>query len=302
MGEAAGLDPDQDEEGRQLMQRPSIATLAGLVLAGALAAPGLAGAQQLELPRPSPGARVMRQIGLTEITVDYSSPAVRKRRIWGALVPYDKPWRTGANASTRVTFTKDVSVGGKTVPAGSYALLTIPGPKTWTVMLNRNTELAGNMDRYRPEEDVVRVTAVPRAIPHQEWLSFAFSGVTEDACVLDMDWEKLRISLPIKTFTAQQARQNIDRTLGGLWRVYANAARYMKDQKDYDAALKYIDQSLAMKEDWFNLWTKAEILAARGERKQALALAQKADELGSKNPQGFIYAADVKKALSEWKR
>ena len=69
----------------------------------------------------------MRQVGLTDISVDYSSPAVRKRRIWGALVPYDKPWRTGANASTKVTFSKDVSIGGKTVPAGSYALLTIPG-------------------------------------------------------------------------------------------------------------------------------------------------------------------------------
>ena len=182
-----------------------------------------------------------------------------------ALVPYDKPWRTGANASTKVTFSKDVSIGGKTVPAGSYALLTIPAAKAWTVILNKNTDLGGNMDRYRPEDDVVRVTAVPRPVAHREFLSFDFSGVTEDAASLDLEWEKLRVSLPIKTFTAQQARQNIDRTLGSLWRVYANAARYMKDQKDYDAALKHIDQSLAMKEDWFNLWTKAEILAAKGE-------------------------------------
>ena len=71
------------------------------------------------------------------------------------------------------------------------------------------------------------------------------------------------------------------------------------DQKDYDAALKHVDQSLAMKEDWFNLWTKAEILAAKGDRKEALALAQKADQLGGKNPQGFFFAADVKKALAE---
>ena len=267
-----------------------------------LALPPTAAAQQLELPRPSPTARLMRQVGLTDISVEYSSPAVRKRRIWGGLVPYDRPWRTGANASTRVTFSKDVSIGGKTVPAGSYALVTIPGVKAWTVILNKATDLGGSMDRYRPEDDVVRVTAVARTVPHREYLSFEFSGVTEDAASLDLEWEKLRVSLPIKTFTAQQARQNIDRTLGSLWRVYASAARYMKDQKDYDAALKHIDQSLAMKEDWFNLWTKAEILAAKGDKKAALALAQKAEELGSKNPQGFIFAADVKRALAEWKR
>lgn len=270
-----------------------------------LALPPTAAAQQLELPRPSPSARLMRQVGLTDISVDYSSPAVRKRRIWGGLVPYDKPWRTGANASTRLTFSKDVSIGGKTVPAGSYALVTIPGAKAWTVILSKNTDLGGNMDRYKPEDDVVRVTSVARPVAHREYLSFDFSGVTEDAASLDLEWEKLRVSLPIKTFTTQQARQNIDRTLGSLWRVYANAARYMKDQKDYDAALKHIDQSLAMKEDWFNLWTKAEILAAKGgtsDGKEALALAQKAWELGSKNPQGFIFAADVKKALAEWKR
>jgi hypothetical protein len=283
--------------------------LLGAAFAVGLVAPVLwpptAAAQQLDLPRPSPSARLMRQVGLTEINVEYSSPAVRKRRVWGALVPYDKPWRTGANASTKVTFSKDVSIGGKTVPAGSYALLTIPSAKTWTVILNRSTDLAGNMDRYRPEEDVVRVPAVPRPVAHREYLSFDFSGVTEDAASLDLEWEKLRVSLPIRTFTAQQARQNIDRTLGSVWRVYASAARYMKDQKDYDAALKHIDQSLAMKEDWFNLWTKAEILAARGEqseKKEALALAQRAWDLGSKNPQGFIFAADVKRALAEWKR
>jgi hypothetical protein len=278
-----------------------IACLAGTLVA-TLAFTPTAAAQQLELPRPSPAARLMRQVGLTDISIEYSSPAVRKRRIWGGLVPYDKPWRTGANASTKVTFSKDVSIGGRTVPAGSYALLTIPATKAWTVILNKNTDLAGNMERYKPEEDVVRVTAVPRPVAHREFLSFEFSAVTEDAASLDLEWEKLQVSLPIKTFTAQQARQNIDRTLGSLWRVYANAARYMKDQKEYDAALKHIDQSLAMKEDWFNLWTKAEILAARGDKKEALALAQKADELGSKNPQGFIFAAEVKKALAEWKR
>ena len=275
-----------------------VAALSGSLLL--TAAP--AGAQQLDLPRPSPSAKIMRQVGLTDITVEYSSPAVKKRKIWGGLVPYDKLWRTGANASTKVTFSKDVTVGGQAVPAGTYSLLTIPAAKAWTVILNKDAGLGGNMDGYKQEQDVIRVSATPRAIAHQEYLNFAFGNLTDEAASLDLQWDKVQVSLPIKTLTAQQARQNIERTLGGLWRVYANAARYMKDQKEYDTALKYIDQSLAMKEDWFNTWSKAEILAAKGDRQQALALAQKADELGNKNPGGFFFAADVKKALTEWKR
>jgi hypothetical protein len=256
---------------------------------------------QLELPRPSPAAKVIQQVGLTEITVDYSSPAVKKRKIWGGLVPYDQTWRTGANASTKVTFSKDVVVGGKPVPAGTYNLLSVPGAKSWTVMLNKDLTLNANVARYSPEQDVARFTVTPRAAPHRERLTFLFSDVTDDSASLDLEWEKVRVSLPIKTGTEAQVRQSIDRTIGGLWRVYANAARFLMEKKDYETALKYADQSLALREDWSNVWTKAQVLAARGDKKQARDLAEKANQLGSKNPQGFFAASDVKQALNDWK-
>src|SRR6516165_6613067 len=83
----------------------------------------LAGAARadLELPRPSPFAKVVQTVGLTDITVDYSSPGVKGRKIWGAVVPYDQMWRAGANAATKITFSRDVTFAGKPVPAGSYA-------------------------------------------------------------------------------------------------------------------------------------------------------------------------------------
>jgi Protein of unknown function (DUF2911) len=265
-------------------------------------APAAARAQQLELPRASPAAKITQQVGLTEITVDYSSPAVKKRKIWGGLVPYDQTWRTGANASTKVTFSKDVTVNGKPVPAGTYNLLSVPGAKTWTVMLNKDLTLGANVGKYNAELDVAKFPVTPRPIPHRERLTFLFNDVTDDTASLDLEWEKVRVSLPIKTDTDAQVRQSIDRTVGGIWRLYANSARYLMEKKDYDTALKYADQSLALKEDWFNTWVKAQVLAAKGDRKQAHALAEKANQLGSKNPQGFFAAGDVKQALSDWKK
>jgi hypothetical protein len=170
-----------------------------LLLGGAsLQAQTPAPAQELK-PRPSPAAKVSQQIGNTMVDVEYSSPGVKKRKVWGELVPEGKLWRTGANASTKVTFSKDVTIGGKPVPAGTYALLTIPTPKSWTVILNKDTSIGGNMDKYKQDQDVARFTVTPKAGgPARERLTFIFSDVTDDAGNLDLEWEKIKVSIPIK--------------------------------------------------------------------------------------------------------
>ena len=168
-------------------------------IAGSLLLSGAATSQAQELKaKPSPEAKVSQQVGNTMVTVDYSSPAVKKRKIRGDLVPEGKLWRTGANASTKVTFSKDVTVGGKAVPAGTYSLLTIPTGKSWTVILNKNVGIGGNVDKYKEAEDVARFTSAPKAIPARERLTFIFSDVTDDAASLDLEWEKVRVSIPIK--------------------------------------------------------------------------------------------------------
>ena len=95
-----------------------------------LAAPAFA-QQQLQLPSKSPGSSVMQTVGLTDVTIQYSSPGVKGRKIWGALVPYGDVWRAGANEATRITFSKDVMVGTTNVPAGTYSLHMIPTAKEW---------------------------------------------------------------------------------------------------------------------------------------------------------------------------
>lgn len=255
---------------------------------------------QLQLPQPSPKAKLVQTAGLTDITIEYSSPAVKGRTIWGDLVPYNEVWRAGANKATSVNFSKDVTVADKEVKAGSYSLFYIPGKEEWTIILNKNTELWGS-DGYKQEEDVVRTTVKPEAISNRERMTFIVSNYTDDAANIDLEWEKVRVSLPIKLGTAKQATENINKTLGGTWRSYASAARYMYETpKDYEAALKYIDLSLGLTQDWYNTWYKAKILAAKGMTKEAHALALKAKELGDKNPDNFFYKNDVEAAIKEW--
>ena len=247
-------------------------------------------------------AKVTQTIGLTDVTVEYSCPGVKGRKIWDGVVPYDKMWRTGANVATKITFSKDVTFADKPVPAGSYALFTIPTKGAWTVILNKNPNQPGTAQDYKADLDLLRVSVHPKAAPFRERLAFLFSDMTDDKGTLDLEWEKLRLSIPIGVATAQQSLANINSAIDNAWRTYANAARYMLEtKKDYDAGMTYIDQSLALKEDWYNLWFKAALQAAKGGYKDAIATGEKAQALGAKAPVFFL-EPEIKKSLAEWKK
>jgi hypothetical protein len=280
------------------ISRSTIPFIAGTVV---ILATATASAQP-ELPHPSPSAKVSQVIGLTEISVDYSCPAVKGRKIWGALVPYDQMWRTGANQATKITVSRDLTLGDKPVPAGTYALFTIPSKGAWTVILNKKADQSGTARDYKPELDLVRFQVHAKPAQHRERMVFLFSDFTDDKGSLDLEWEKLRVSIPIKVNTGEQAMANIAKGIDGAWRTYANAARYLLEtKKDYATGLKYIDQSLALNEDWFNLWIKASLLAAKGSVKEAITLGEKSYELGQK-AEFFFLEPEIKKTLVEWKK
>lgn len=262
-----------------------------------LASPALA---QLKLPALSPEAKVVQTAGLTTITIDYSSPAVKGRKIWGALVPLDKVWRAGANHSTTITFTQPVSIGDKDLAAGTYGFFAIPGAASWTLIVSKASDLWGS-DEYKAENDLVRVTVKPQAIPHRERLAFLVTNFTNDAASIELEWEKIRVTLPVKLKTAEQAATNIKAAMDGAWQPMNQAARYALEAKDYPNGLAWIEKSIAIQETWLNLWVKAQLLAATGKKADALVLAEKSQTLGLQNPEKFFYAADVKKALTEWK-
>ncbi len=262
---------------------------------------GPANAQELALPAASPRATVSQQVGVVELTVDYASPGKKDRTIWGELVPYDELWRTGANAATTLETTGDLVVGGTPVPAGKYAIFSIPGKDEWTLILNKNPNQGGTAD-YDQALDLVRVKAKPEEAPARERLTFLFSDTTDDATRLDLEWAGLRVSLPVTVDTAGQVAKSIDAYVEGASGTLASAARYKAEHADLPGALELVDASLALEETWYNTWIKADILHQQGQHKAAYALAQKAMELGNAAGDGFFWKARVEKALAEWKK
>ena len=170
------------------------------------------------------------------------------------------------------------------------------------MVLNKKAEQSGTGREYKADLDLVRFQVHAKPASHRERMTFLFSDFTDDKGSLDLEWEKLRVSIPIKVATEEQALTNISKGIDGAWRTYANAARYLAEtKKDYDSGLRYIDQSLSLKEDWFNLWIKATLLAGKGKTKDAIALGEKAYGLGQK-AEFFFLEPEIKKTLAEWKK
>jgi hypothetical protein len=273
-----------------------------LCLAGATAAfASLTARAEIELPRESPPARVAQRVGLTDIAVDYVSPAVKGRRIWGGLVPYGQPWGFGGYQAPKIRFGRDVTIGEKPVPAGTYSLWAIPEKGDWTLTLNKNAEQPGNGREYRADLDVVRVRVRPKAAAApRERATFQFATFTDDEAGLQFEWDRLAVVLPIAINTSRQVALDLA-GLDSTWRSYANAARYMLEtRKDTTAGLWYIEQSLALKQDWYNVWIKALICAGKADYKAAEKEAQRAYDLGIKSGDASFPEAELKRALGEW--
>ncbi len=131
------------------------------------------------------------------LTINYHSPAVRGRNIWGGLVAYDQVWVTGAHSATSLITDKDITIGGKQLPAGKYALFTIPGKDEWTIIINKNWEqhLA---DDYSEKEDVLRFTVKPEAAAQpQERLRYQIVSEADGNGAVVISWEKLKVTLPV---------------------------------------------------------------------------------------------------------
>jgi hypothetical protein len=129
-------------------------------------------------------------------TINYHSPGVRKRIIWGGLVPYDEVWVTGAHDATTISIDKDVLINNVKVPAGKYAFFTIPGSNEWTVIINKHWKqhLASEYDE---KDDIVRIKVKPQSINHLERLQYFIEPGTNNKGTISVAWEKIKISFPV---------------------------------------------------------------------------------------------------------
>ncbi|HET6982608.1 MAG TPA: DUF2911 domain-containing protein [Myxococcaceae bacterium] len=257
---------------------------------------------KLDLPRPSPHGSVTQTVGTTEITVAYSAPGVKGRKIWGEVVPFDKVWRAGANECTKLTVSTPISIEGKPVAAGSYCVFLLPQKSGWTFILSKNLEQAGS-DEYKQSEDALRVPATVSTIPLRERLAFTVIDFDDEKGTLAMEWETQRVGVKFTTGTKDRVMAQIRTLKSDEWGPYNAAARYLLTANTEPAlAMQLVDRSISLKQTWNNVWTKAQLLHAAGKDSEALALAQKAQTMGKASPSNFFAADDVAKALVSWKK
>ena len=255
----------------------------------------------LELPSPSPKARTEQRVGLTDVAIDYSSPGVKGRKIWGTVVPYDKVWRAGANAPTKLTVSRDFSFGGTQLKAGAYSLFITPGKATWTVMLN--TDLEASQDEHDAKKDVATISVKPGALAApRERLRYAFDDTQDGGTTLALEWERVRIAVPIAVDTQGQVNAAIEKASNELWRPQFVAAAYFFNHNEHDRALGMIDKSIAVRATWRNEWLRAQIQQKKGNKAEAMASVGRAQDLGKGDEDYEKYAKpDIQKTVAGWK-
>ena len=283
------------------MKRTSLRAIvpaAGLL---ALAASGAFAQQQLQLPRPSPLASVSQTIGVTEVTLHYSRPGVKDRKIWGELVPYGEVWRTGANENTTIRFSTPVKIGGKELPAGLYGLQTIPTADQWTVILSKDADQWGAFN-YKQENDALRFQAKPEPAEFQERMGFDFEDVTDTSAKVVLHWEKLRVPFTIEVDTPKLAVTAVKNTLRPS--SFVQAANWcVQNNTCLDDASRWLDASIALDPSFSNQRAKAMLLAKKNDFKGAVTWAEKALAAAktAAQPPAPQQVSDLEKSLAEWK-
>ena len=259
-----------------------LASLVAIVLP-ALGSP--AQEAKLEFPQASPSGSVQQRVGLTDIGVEYSRPGVKGRKVFGGLVPYGEVWRTGANTATKLTFSTDVKVEGMAVPAGAYALYTIPGEKEWTVILGKVTGQWGAY-QYDEKNDQLRAKVKPVAAQEPvETMTISVDDVKNGSAVLAITWDKTRVPVKIDTDLVASMMPKIQAAMAGDGKKpYFQAAMfYFENGQDLKQALAWMDEAVKEQPDavWI-VYRRGLVQEKVGDKKAALASGQSALEMAKK--------------------
>jgi len=263
-------------------------------------------APPVRFPRPSQKATVMQTIGVSDVTIIYSRPAVKGRKIWGEpwagegeatlddqnkrpkdapIVPFNRVWRAGANEATQFIITDDVSINGQPLKAGTYSLHMVPGHDEWTIVFNNDAGQWGSFT-YDAKKDALRVKAKPEMVADsQETLEYTFDPVTDNTAQVNIRWEKVRVpfTVSIKDVNAlafEKARAAVAAAKPDDFQTPLQAARFAIQNKNADEGMKWLEQSIKAKPTFGNLSAKANLLWANGRKEEALAVAGQAIERG----------------------
>jgi hypothetical protein len=252
-----------------------------LVTSSALAAD----TPKIEFPQVSPAATVKQRVGLTDVEVDYSRPSVKGRVVFGDLVPYGKVWRTGANQATKIIFSTPVKLNGTEIPAGTYALMTIPDKDEWTIIINKGSEQWGAY-KYDEKSDVARFKAKPIKIGGNiETFAIDFDDINDNSSLIDLVWEKTKVPIKLEVDYQDKLVSQIEAVMDSNdeKKPYFQAAMfYYNHGLDLQKAKKWVDAAIAENEMYYMVHLKAKILAKLGDKEGAIAAAKRSSELAQK--------------------
>jgi hypothetical protein len=256
---------------------------------------------QVKMPAPSTTQIIKQDFGMGSLEVNYSRPNVKGRKVFGNLVPYNKVWRTGANSATTITVSDEIMIGGVTLKAGKYGILSIPGKKEWTIIITKDVNVTSPA-AYKQENDIVRVMATPTKMKKKvETFAMQFANIEYESCELHIKWAGTAVSLPITTNIKDRLKADIEKMLQGDKPNYSQAANfYYEWMKDYANALVNINKAIDANKKAFWLYlTKAKIEKESGDKVSAKTSAETCVKLATeaKNDDYIKMGNDLIKSL-----
>lgn len=256
---------------------------------------------QLRTPAPSPTQTIKQDFGLSSVELIYSRPAMKGRKIFGDLVPWNKVWRTGANSATRIKFNDDVMIGGQALKAGEYALYTVPGENEWEVIINKGSANWGT--DYKMEDDIFRVKAKPIKLDQPvESFTMQFANIKPTSTDLRIMWDKTAVAVPITTEIDKKVMAQINNQVVKDGRPYFQSAMYyMENGKDMNQAVQWFDKAIEQNPKGYWIYhQKANALAKMGKKAEAKAIAQKSMDI-ARQEKNDDYVSLNEKLLAELK-
>ncbi len=259
---------------------------------------------QIETPQPSPFTKIEQKVGLTDVTLEYSRPSMKGRKIFGDLVPYGKMWRTGANKNTMVTFSDDVVVDGTTLKAGSYAIFVTPGESSWDVIFYSDIENWGTPREWDDSKVAAKTTVNTYEMPMAvETWTISIDDLKSNSAQIGFIWENTYVGVKIKVPTDAKVSASIEKTMAGpgAGDYYSAAVYNLTEGKDLDKAQIWMDKAMSMIENpgFWQLRQQSLLYAKLGDKKKAIETAKKS-LAGAEAAGNADYVKMNKESLKEW--
>ena len=237
---------------------------------------------QIDTPAPSPFCKIEQKVGLTNVTLEYSRPGVKGRELFVDVEAFGKIWRTGANASTKITFSDDVTLEGHKVPAGTYAIYSIPDPVNWTIMLYKDLTLGGNVSKYNKEEEFLRFKVKGHTRTNfVESFKIDIDDLKDNSATLSLKWGNYYVPFKLGVSYREKVMKQIEKAIAGTTRseYYSAAKFYFDENKDLGKAYEWVKIANQKGERYWQLRLQARIEAKLGMKDKAKMSIQKSSAL-----------------------